>query len=93
MSIAKIAARYQITLPKHFREKFDLQPGDAIEITEQDGSLLLRPVQQDKSALKKHLRALLRQRDDAGRHGQLSDRALMDEIEQEIRKTRAARTR
>ena len=38
----RISERGQITIPKHLRECFGLQPGDQVEITSTDQGLLIR---------------------------------------------------
>jgi AbrB family looped-hinge helix DNA binding protein len=40
----KIARGYQITIPRSFREKFNIHIGDLIEFVEEDGQLIVKPV-------------------------------------------------
>ena len=44
LEIKKIVRGGQVTLPKAFREKYDLVEGDLIELIEQDGCLILKPI-------------------------------------------------
>lgn len=44
MDIIKIQKKYQITLPKAFRDCFGLKIGDYIEIEQNEGKILLTPV-------------------------------------------------
>jgi AbrB family looped-hinge helix DNA binding protein len=43
-TLAKIKERYQITLPKLIRQKFNITEGDFVNIKEKDGGIFLQPV-------------------------------------------------
>lgn len=44
MSIVTISPKYQIVIPKEFREKLKLKPGQKLHITELEGILSYSPV-------------------------------------------------
>jgi AbrB family looped-hinge helix DNA binding protein len=43
-TIKKIARGFQVTLPKSFREKYNLTEGDYLEASEENGAVIYRPV-------------------------------------------------
>jgi AbrB family looped-hinge helix DNA binding protein len=44
-SLRKIARGYQITLPPEFRDEFHLNVGDYVEVSEENGRLIIEPVE------------------------------------------------
>lgn len=44
-SLRKIARGYQITLPSEFRNEFHLNVGNYVEVFEENGRLIIEPVE------------------------------------------------
>ncbi len=44
LEIKKISRGFQVTLPRSFRERFQLNIGDLIEFIEDDGQLTVKPI-------------------------------------------------
>ena len=44
MELVKVKNHYQITLPKTFRKKFNINEGDFVEVEEKDDEIIFRPV-------------------------------------------------
>jgi antitoxin PrlF len=42
MPLAKLSSKSQIVLPAKIRKKLGIQPGDTIEITQEDNTIVLR---------------------------------------------------
>jgi len=65
LEIRKLVRGGQITLPKIFREKYQLDEGSLIEIEEKSGCLILRPIKAiNKKDAGKLLKNLLQQTKD-----------------------------
>lgn len=47
--MGKISEKGQITIPKKYREKFGLRPGDEVDFEEEDGKLVLKKEKTDFS--------------------------------------------
>jgi AbrB family looped-hinge helix DNA binding protein len=50
MTIVRLSSKGQILVPKHLREKFGLNPGSKVRLTEEAGRLVLTPVTNDPIA-------------------------------------------
>lgn len=50
-ALKKIARGFQVTLPKEFREKYNLTEGDYLEASEENGAVIYRPVIIDRRKL------------------------------------------
>lgn len=87
LEIKKIVRGGQVTLPKAFREKYNLMEGDLIELIEQDGCLLLKPIKtlSKKNAAQKML-DFLNQAGDT--FADLSEEELLTLIRKEQKKSR-----
>lgn len=65
LEIRKLVRGGQITLPKIFREKYQLDEGSLVEIEEKNGCLILRPIKAiNKKDAGKLLKNLLQQTKD-----------------------------
>jgi len=42
LGLSKLSAKYQVTIPKDARERFNLHVGDRILFVEEDGKLILK---------------------------------------------------
>lgn len=47
LELRKITRGYQITLPRSFRDKHHLEVGDVIELLEEDGNILIKPLRRE----------------------------------------------
>ncbi|MDJ0902760.1 MAG: AbrB/MazE/SpoVT family DNA-binding domain-containing protein [Xenococcus sp. MO_188.B8] len=43
MTIAKLGEKYQILVPKDVREALNLKPGDQLEVTVENGKVIMTP--------------------------------------------------
>jgi AbrB family looped-hinge helix DNA binding protein len=44
MTQAKVGARFQVVIPKKARERVHIQPHSTVDVTAQDGCIVIRPV-------------------------------------------------
>jgi AbrB family looped-hinge helix DNA binding protein len=47
MTIVRLSAKFQITIPKPIRGRLGIRPGQSFMVTEQDGAILFTPVPDD----------------------------------------------
>lgn len=89
-SLKKITRGFQLTLPKGFREKFDLNEGDYLEVVEEDERLVLRPIEirrkQTATKLKKVLSKAVKTP-----LSKLSEEKALKVVEGEIKKHRKSK--
>ena len=50
MSIIRLSAKHRITIPRAIREKLQIEPGQALSVSEKDGVVMLTPIPRDPVA-------------------------------------------
>jgi AbrB family looped-hinge helix DNA binding protein len=87
-TIRKINRSYQVTLPKAFRERFDLHTGDYLEIVEENNRVIITPVEVRRKQAVEELKEML----DKHVNPELSslpEEEVMAIVDEEIKESRA----
>lgn len=87
MSIKKINRSFQFTLPKGFREKFELNEGDYLEVTEKNDYLVIRPVEIIRKSASDRLNQVLKK---SSKHewSSLPEGEVVKRVDKEIKQNR-----
>ena len=88
LELRKITRGYQITLPRFFRDKHHLEVGDVVELLEEDGNILIKPLRkEDRQNAAKRLISLLQ----ADALNPMAEEDILTMIKEEKKKIREAR--
>lgn len=94
-ALRKIARGFQVTLPKEFREKYNLTEGDYLEAREENGAVIYQPVTIDRKKIAAEMDNVFARLDKVNDEftGMSEDEimAVVDEQIQEVRKEKRER--
>jgi len=90
MSIKKINRSFQFTLPKGFREKFELSEGDYLEVTEKNDYLVIRPVEIIRKPASDRLNQVLN-KSSSHEWSSLSEGEVLKRVNKEIKHNRTSK--
>jgi len=90
MSIKKINRSFQFTIPRGFREKFELSEGDYLEVIEEKNSLVIRPVEIIRKSPSDKLNQVLKK---SSKHewSSLPEDEVLKRVNKEIKQTRKSK--
>lgn len=90
LEFRKITRGYQITLPRFFRDKHHLEIGDVVELLEEDGNILIKPLhKQDRQNAAKRLINLLEDQENA--LNTMAEEDILSLIKEEKKKMRESK--
>ncbi|MBF0635248.1 MAG: AbrB/MazE/SpoVT family DNA-binding domain-containing protein [Nitrospinae bacterium] len=91
-ALKKIARGFQVTLPKDFREKYNLTEGDYLEASEENGAVIYRPVVIDRKKLVAEMDEAFAKRDKVNdEFANMAEEDVIKIANEQIRKVRAER--
>jgi bifunctional DNA-binding transcriptional regulator/antitoxin component of YhaV-PrlF toxin-antitoxin module len=89
-ALKKIARGFQVTLPREFRERYNLTEGDYLEASEENGAVIYRPVVIDRKKLVAEMdEALTRLDKTDGEFTGVTEEEVIQIANEQIRKVRA----
>lgn len=93
LEIKKVTRGGQITLPKIFRQKYNIAIGDLVEIIEEDGKIILQPIKPiNKMSRKEAARELIKLLSKTGDLApEISEEALIKMVDLERKKMRKSK--
>ena len=86
--IRKITRGFQVTLPQEFRERYHLKVGDVVEMVEEDGNLVIRPIIIFRKKISEELDQVFAKADKKST-AKLTDDEAMEFANREIKSVRA----